>query len=562
MLNVSSVNPEQWSTVEPVVRALVQQDVTTPAALEAWLLEWSQLSDRMDETSAQLYVNMTCHTDNPEFEKRYLSFMGDVLPAYKEAAQKLREHYVASPARELLPKERYHIIDRHFEQQVKLFKLENLPLEVECDKLEQQYQKLSGGLTVNFQGKDHTLPQMAKYMEGTDRAVREQAWQLVADKMLAEADTFENIYDALIKLRTQIAQNAGFANYRDFMFAARERFDYTPTDCERYHTAVEHHVVPLMRKLAVERKQKLGVDVLRPWDMAVDPDNLPPLKPFQTADELLNKCRAIFAKVHPSFVETIDEMQRHGLFDLENRKGKAPGGYQHSFEERKLPFIFMNSTGMHSDVETLLHEGGHAFHYWASRNEPLSFHRHAPIEFCEVASMGMELLAGRHLGAFYSAADATRAQRDHLEHILWVFAWVATIDAFQHWVYTHIGHSHDERRAYWDSLLTRFGAGESWTGFEKYWATRWYRQSHLFTSPFYYIEYGIAQIGALQLWQQDLKDPKAAVANYKHALSLAGTQTLPNLFAAAKLEFDFSDKVIAPLMQTVASHLSGARHQP
>jgi oligoendopeptidase F len=549
-------NYTSWEKLAPAMQTLVDADVATLPKLEAWLLDWSTLCDHVDEVSAQLYINMTCHTDNPDYEKRYLDFMEHVVPNYKEWSQKLREKFVASPVRTQLPKERYWIVNRGFEQQVKLFRQENLSLDVECDKLEQQYQKLFGSLTVDYEGQSRTIYQMAKYQEVQDRSVRETTWRLVAERMLKAAPQFEEIYDKLVAMRHQMAVNAGFANYRDFAFAARERFDYTPSDCEAYHAAVENYVVPLARKLADERRRKLKLDQLRPWDMAVDPDNKPPLRPFTEASDLLQKCRTIFSKVHPDFVQTIDAMQKNGMFDLENRKGKAPGGYQHSFELRKLPFIFMNATGLQSDVETLLHEGGHAFHYWASRNEPLAFQRHAPIEFCEVASMGMELMAGRYLEEFYSKDDADRARRDHLEHILWVFAWVATIDAFQHWVYTHPKHTREERTVFWDSLMQRFGGSEDWSGLEANRRSRWQRQSHLFTSPFYYIEYGIAQIGALQLWQQDLKDPKTAVANYRNALSLAGTKSLPELFAAAQLKFDFSEKTIAPLMETVSSHLS------
>lgn len=553
---MSTLNVEKWEMLKPAMQSLADADVATLPKLEAWLLEWSGLCDQVDEVSAQLYVNMTCHTDNPDYEKRYLDFMEHVLPNYKEWSQKLREKFVASPARAQLPKDRYWIVNRGFEQQVKLFRQENLALDVECDKLEQQYQKLFGSLTVEYEGETRTIYQMAKYQEVQDRAVRETTWRLVAERMLKAAPQFEDIYDKLVALRHQVAVNAGFANYRDFAFAARERFDYTPADCEKYHAAVEKYVVPLARKLADDRRRKLNVDALRPWDMAVDPDNKPPLRPFKEASELLAKCRTIFSKVHPDFVQTIDAMEKNGMFDLENRKGKAPGGYQHSFELRKLPFIFMNATGLQSDVETLLHEGGHAFHYWASRNEPLAFQRHAPIEFCEVASMGMELMAGRYLEEFYTQDDAERARREHLEHILWVFAWVATIDAFQHWVYTHPQHTREERTAFWETLMQRFGGGEDWSGLEANRRSRWQRQSHLFTSPFYYIEYGIAQIGALQLWQQDLKDQAMAVANYRNALALAGTKPLPELFAAAKLNFDFSEKTIAPLMETVSAHLA------
>jgi oligoendopeptidase F len=372
---------------------------------------------------------------------------------------------------------------------------------------------------------------------------------------LREADALEEIFEQLLALRQEVALAAGFANYRDYMFARKERFDYTPEDCVRFHEAIEHHIVPLARELQRERARKLGVDPLRPWDLAVDPDQHAPLAPFRASSELLEKSHAIFAQLDPRLADYFQVLRAQELVDLDNRKGKAPGGYQSTLAEARVPFIFMNAVGTHRDVETMLHEAGHAFHALAAREQPLHAYRSAPIEFCEVASMGMELLAAPHLPAFYREEETRRAQRTHLEGIINFFPWMATVDAFQHWLYLHPGHSREERRAAWLGLMDRFGGIEDWSGFEANRAVVWHRQLHIFEIPFYYVEYGIAQLGALQLWRAAQADRPGAINRYLAGLSLGGSRPLPELFEASGLAFDFTDTTIAPLMREVKAEL-------
>jgi oligoendopeptidase F len=427
--------------------------------------------------------------------------------------------------------------------------------ETEIAKLTQQYQKISGAMTVHFDGQEQTLARMARVQEEPDRARREAAWKLVAERRLQDADKLEELFDQLLVLRNEIAHAADFADFRAYTFASYERFDYTPEDCLRFHDAVEHHIVPLARELQEERLNKLGFDRLRPWDLAVDPDQNPPLHPFKDSSELLEKCHGIFTKLDPRLGEYFHVLRAQALVDLDNRKGKAPGGYQSTLSEARVPFIFMNAVGAHRDVEVMLHESGHAFHALAARELPLHAYRSAPIEFCEVASMGMELLAAPHLGAFYDEKDARRARRDHLEGIIKFFPWMATVDAFQHWIYTHPKHTREERRAFWLSLMNRFGGAEDWSGFEASRASLWHRQLHIFEIPFYYVEYGIAQLGALQLWQSARRDLPAALDHYLKGLSLGGSRPLPELFEASGLKFDFTDQTIAPLMRNVKDAL-------
>ena len=439
--------------------------------------------------------------------------------------------------------------------QVKIYREENVARETQIAKLAQQYQKISGAMTVHFDGQEQTLARMARIQEEPDRPRREAAWTTVTERRLQDADKLEEIFDQLVVLRNEVAHAAGFSDFRAYTFASYERFDYTPEDCLRFHNAVEHHIVPLARELQAERRKKLGVEKLRPWDLAVDPDHNPPLQPFHESSELVEKCHQIFSKVDPRLGDYFQVLRTQELVDLDNRKGKAPGGYQSTLSEARVPFIFMNAVGTHRDVEVLLHEAGHAFHALASRELPLHAYRSAPIEFCEVASMGMELLGAPHLRTFYTEKEARRAQRDHLEGIIKIFPWIAAVDAFQHWIYTHPGHTREERSAFWVSLMDRFGGAEDWTGFEQARAQLWHRQLHIFEIPFYYVEYGIAQLGALQLWQAARRDLHGALDRYLKGLRLGGSRPLPELFETSGLAFDFTDKTIAPLMLNVKEAL-------
>lgn len=524
------------------------------ADLEAWLADHSEVCAALGESSSLTYIAMTCQTDDEAKEKAYLHLVEVVDPWLKPKQFALMRKLTQSPRfRELPPF--YDVFRRSVETQVKIYREENVARETAVARLTQQYQKISGAMTVQFDGQEQTLARMARIQEEPDRARREAAWKTVVARRMLEVDKLEDIFDQLLILRNEIARAAGFADYRAYTFASYERFDYSPEDCLRFHDAVEHHIVPLVRELQKERKEKLGVETLRPWDLAVDPDHNPPLHPFSASSELVEKTHRIFSELDPRLGDYYDILRRQELVDLDNRKGKAPGGYQSTLAEARVPFIFMNAVGVHRDVETMLHEAGHAFHALASREQPLHSYRSAPIEFCEVASMGMELLAAPHLRAFYSEADTRRARRDHLEGIIKFFPWMAIVDAFQHWIYTHPGHNRNERAAYWISLMDRFGGIEDWSGFEEARAHMWHRQLHIFEIPFYYVEYGIAQLGALQLWQASRRDLHAALNDYLKGLSLGGSRPLPELFQAAGLAFDFTDKTIAPLMRNVKDAL-------
>ncbi|HZR20073.1 MAG TPA: M3 family oligoendopeptidase [Verrucomicrobiae bacterium] len=547
-----------WDQVAPLFDQLEARlrPQTDAAELESWLLDWSEVSAALDEEAARRYIAMTCHTDSPEAEAAYLRFVETIEPQVKPRQFKLTQLYVNHPARAKLPPDRYQVFNRDTKLHVELFRQENVPLETEEAKLSQQYQKLSGSLTVRFQGEEKTLVQMGRYLEETNRAVRQESWEVVAQRRLQEADKFDDIFDQLLSVRHQIAKNAGFANYRDYAFRKLGRFDYTPADCESFHRAVEIEVMPVLGELQSQRRSQLGLDALRPWDLTVDPLGRPPLRPFERVEQMVARTQQIFDHLDPELARGFRQMEQLHLLDLANRKGKAPGGYQSALSEARAPFIFMNAIGIQRDVETILHESGHAFHSLAAREEDLYAYRGAPIEFCEVASMSMELLGNEFLEQFYNKPEADRARRTHLEGIVGILPWIATVDAFQHWIYTHPVHTRSEREGAWLELMNRFGGEVDWRGYEAVRGRLWHRQLHIFIHAFYYIEYGIAQLGALQVWFNSLRDRRTALEQYKGALSLGGSRPLPELFAAAGCKFEFSRSTMAPLVRLLRDQLT------
>jgi oligoendopeptidase F len=547
-----------WNQVAPLFDKLeaAAKSARTTAELEQWILAVGELTSALDEESSRRYIAMTCHTDSPDAEKAYLHFVENIDPNTKPRQFALVKLFLEHPARQSLPRERYFVFDRSEQVQAELFRPENVALETEEAKVCQQYQKLMGSLTVNFQGQERTLIQMGRYLEETDRPLRQEAWELVARRRLQEADKIEDFFNQLLKLREKIATNAGFSNYLEFAFKARGRFDYTPADCLKFHEAIEKECMPVVRQSQAERRRKLNLSTLRPWDLAVDPSNLPPLRPFENVDTLVSRTEEIFGKLDAKLTEDFRLMRERRLLDLENRKGKAPGGYQANLSESRVPFIFMNAVGMQRDVETLLHEAGHAFHALATQDEDIYSYRNPPIEICEVASMSMELLGNEFLAKFYGPDDVRRARRSHLDHVVEIFPWIATVDAFQHWLYTHPGHTRAERQGAWLDLMDRFGGDVDWSGYEDARGKLWHRQLHIFLYPFYYVEYGIAQLGALQVWLNSKKDHAGALQAYHRGLALGGSRPLPELFEAAGCRFDFTRQTVQPLMQLVQSELA------
>jgi oligoendopeptidase F len=545
-----------WKQIEPWYQQLLDRAIASSAGLENWLRDLGELNGAVSQEGARRYIAMTCQTDDQAREAEHLAWVREVEPKLKPVHNALREKYLDSPYRYQLSTLEYSVFDRQLQNRRDLYREANIARETALAELEQQYQKTIGAMTVQFRDREYTPAQMAPFLEETDRAVREEAWTLVAHRRLKDRDLLDDLFDQMLVLREESAREAGFKSFTDYAYRLRERFDYGVDDARSFQSAIERVVVPLSVEIQSDRKHRLGVDVLRPWDLSVDPTGRPPLRPFESSAELAEKTRAIFRQVDPDLGAQFEFLRERGLLDLENRKGKAPGGYQTTLEDDRLPFIFMNAVGIDSDLRTLLHEGGHAFHALAARNQRLAAYREAPIEFCEVASMSMELLGASYLSEFYSEADARRSYRQLLEGIVLILPWIATIDAFQHWVYDNVGRSRAERSLAWNALLDRFGGIVDWSGFEAARATSWHRQLHVFLYPFYYIEYGIAQLGALQIWRQAQTSRTDAVTAYRKGLSLGGSKPLPELFNAAGIRFQFDEATLQPLIEAVRNELA------
>ena len=516
----SELDATNWEQLEPVYDDFLEREIKSANELEDWLLELGLFEAYVGETGSMLYVKMTCDTEDKEIKQNYVDFVDNVEPELAKVGDLLNRKFSECPYSNELDKEEYNVLLRDIRMDLALFRAENIPLSTELTKLGVRHKEISAAMTVQFDGEERTMQQMGKYLQVNERDVREDAYKTVGKRRFKDADELDEIYDKMIKLRHEVAKNAGYENYRDYIFDAKHRFDYTPKDCEEFHNAVEKICVPLMRNIDEERRNTLGLDTLRMWDLGHDIYGRDPLKPFKEVEEMVSGTSRMFHRLSPELGEFFDSLRDGTSLDLDSRKGKAPGGYQLQRDYSRKPFIFMNATGLQRDLETMVHEAGHAFHSIYADELPLIDYRSAPLEFCEVAAMSMEMLTYDFLDEFYSEEDANRAVREHLEGIVSILGWIATIDAFQHWIYTNPDHGRNERHAKWVELGERFGSTVDWSGFEDWRKIGWQKQLHLFSYPFYYIEYGIAQLGALQFWLQYRNDPNIALENYANAMKL------------------------------------------
>lgn len=552
-----SLDAGDLGALEALFLSLAERPLTTAREAEEWLRDESELLARIAAEQARRYVAMTCDTESAEKKQRYLDLEAKVMPRVKVLADRLDKHFLSSAGCAQLDRDRFHVLLRKRRTQSELFRPENTDLQQQESELQTRQQAILGSITVEFEGRTLTLQQMAPYYESQDRTLRERAWRTSLAARQQHWNELEDIYDRLIALRQRMARNAGYASYTPYRFLELGRYDYTPANCLALHDAIAQCVVPAVVELDRARAQRLGVARVRPWDLEVDLDGRAPLRPFSTQQQLVEICRTLFAEVDPRFRAEFDVLVERDLLDLMSRKGKAPGGYQYQLEDVRLPFVFVNGVGLHGDVQTLLHEGGHAFHSIQCRDFDLLPFRDYPIEFAETASMSMELLGLEHLEAVYSPADAKAARKKHLEGILRILTWIASIDAFQHWIYGNEGHSREQRRQAWVEIRSRFAPHLDWSGLEEALAMQWIAQTHLFNHAFYYVEYGIAQLAALQVWSNYRKDKKGAVEAYRKALALGGSRTLPELFSTANVAFDLSAAKLKTLVADVMAQAKG-----
>ena len=550
-----------WENIQPLTNDLMERQLSCSSCIQGLISDSSELAEHISETGALLYIGMTCDTESEEKKESFLDFMSNIRPKLSEFSDALNRRIVNHSSVDDLPS-RYDLMLRGMRTDVEIFRKENIPLGVRQTELVTKAQTINGAMTVEFEGQEMTFPQMSKYLESNDRSQRQAAWMAMSARRMEDSERLSEIFDELITIRHQMATNAGFESYTQYMFRAMHRFDYTIEDCLEFHDSVESVCMPILKKINQERCDGLGIGELSPWDVnekggsGPDIHGREPLRPFETVDEMVEKLSVMFHEISSDLGGKFDKLVEMDTLDLETRKGKAPGGYQYYLEKSRVPFIFMNAAGLQGDLETMIHEAGHAFHSLYCGHLELIDERDYPIEFAEVASMSMELLTQPWWDKFYESEEADRARRAHLEGVIFLLPWIATIDSFQHWIYANPGHSKEERAEVWLSIRDKFGSDMDWTGHTDFRELSWQQQGHLFGVPFYYIEYGIAQLGSLQLWKTQMGDPQKALDDYANAMSLGNTRTLPELFSAADLELGFNEGHFMSLMGTVETALS------
>lgn len=546
-----------WEAAEPFFKTLHERSISDKASLEQWLKDLSELEAAVSEDACWRQIRMTCDTENKQLEEAYNFYCLEIQPKIQPWADALNKKLVASPALKELNEKQYYTYLRSIRKNIELFREENIPLQAEASVLQQQFGQITGEMMVTVNGQEYTLQQAAKFLENPDRKLREEVYRKIQERRMEDTGKLNELFDKLVSLRNKEAINAGFNNYRDYRFKELGRFDYAKEDCFLFHDAVKLQVVPLINEIHQKKKEKLGVDTLRPWDLDAEPEGTKPLRPFSDGKDLLQKTVSCFSKLDPFFAQCLQKMDEMKHFDLESRKGKAPGGYNCPLAESGAPFIFMNAAGQMSDVTTMVHEGGHAIHSFLAHPLSLNGFKEYPMEIAEVASMAMELMSMDEWESFFdNKEDLRRAKEHQLERVITIFPWIASIDKFQHWIYEHPSHTNEERTTAWVNILKEFADSViDYSGLETYRANTWQRQLHLYEVPFYYIEYGIAQLGAIGMWMQYKQNKQQALNNYCNALALGGTRTLPELYKTAGLEFDFSPEKIKVLVDFVKKEM-------
>ena len=554
-----------WENIEPYVDDLIQRNLSCSSCLEKLISDSSNLAEHISETGALLYIGMTCDTENETKKNDFLNFVENIRPKLSKFSDKLNRRIAEHPSVGDLP-DRYDLMIRGIKSDIDIFREENIPLGVEQTKLVTKAQGITGSMTVEFEGEERTFPEMKAFLESNNRSVREKAWKSMVSRWMNDSEELSEIFDELIKIRHEIAKNAGFDSYTNYMFKAMHRFDYTVEDCLTFHNSIEKVCMPIVREINEKRRSSFNLEILSPWDVneksgsGPDIEGKNPLRPFDNVGEMVQKLSELFHRMSRDLGNKFDKLVEMDTLDLETRKGKAPGGYQYYLEKSRVPFIFMNAAGLQGDLETMIHESGHAFHSLYCGHLDLIDERNYPIEFAEVASMSMELLTQDEWQIFYDNDDeVNRAILSHLEGVVFLLPWIATIDAFQHWIYANPNHTREERKEYWLSLRDRFGSKMDWKDNEDFRELSWQQQGHLFGVPFYYIEYGIAQLGALQLWQTHRKSPEKALKDYENAMKLGNTKILPELFAAAELKLGFDEKHVDSLINEVKTAMAEVR---
>lgn len=547
----------EWESLSPILDELLKREINTVEELSTWLKDKSELEAALEEDFAWRYIKMSCDTANEQLVKDFQYFATEIEPKISPIANQLNKKFSESPFIDELDQKEYFVYIRAVKKSLELYREENVELFTKLQVAQQRYQGITGAMSVILNEQEYTLEQAANFLKDTDRTVRQNAWETIQQRRLVDKDELNILFDELIDMRNKVAVNAGFENYRDYMFQALGRFDYDPKDCYDFAEAIEKEVVPVLKEQADKRSQALNITRLRPWDMEVSTTGKPALKPFANGQELIDKSIACFTAIRPDLGEKLAIMKANGLFDVESRMGKAPGGYNYPLAETGAPFIFMNSANSLRDLTTMVHEGGHAIHTFLTANLTLNDFKHCPSEVAELASMSMELISMDNWDVYFdNQEDLIRAKKEQLADVLKTLPWVAVIDQFQHWIYTNPNHNAADREAAFKQIYTRFGAGfADWEDFEQQFGNLWQKQLHLFEVPFYYIEYAIAQLGAIAVWKNYKENPQQALDQYLAALALGYTKPMNEIYETAGIKFDFSASYVKELASFVKDEL-------
>jgi oligoendopeptidase F len=548
----------EWKDIEPYFQELEQRPILSLSELEKWMRDRSELEAFVSEDLGWRYIKMTCNTEDTSLLQDYQFFVSEIEPQIAPFTNRLNKKLIASPLLNQLDQQKYAIYLRAVKKSLELFREENIALFSQIQNEQQKYAAITGAMTIEWEGKEITLQQASLLLKDINREKRELAYKRIVARRLQDADALDKLFDDLLQLRHKVALNAGYANFRDYMFDALGRFDYGPQDCFNFHQSIKNAILPLEEQIDTKRKEFLRVSALKPWDMDVDTSGMPALKPYSDAKDLVKKTIACFAQLDSYFAECIEVMQEMAYLDLDSRKGKAPGGYNYPLYEIGVPFIFMNSVGSHRDMVTMLHEGGHAIHNFLTHNLELTDFKSTPSEVAELASMSMELLSMEHWNLFFQdAEELKRAKQEQLEQVLSTLVWVATIDKFQHWIYENPNQTEQERSKEWINISKEFGSKiVNWEGFENAKAKIWQKQLHLYEVPFYYIEYGMAQLGAIAIWRNYKINSRKAIQDYTNALKLGYTKSIGEIYATAGIQFDFSENYVRELADFVKLELA------
>ena len=547
-----------WEQLQPYFDQLLIREINSVTDLKKWLEDKSELDAFLEEDMAWRYIKMNINTKDEGLQQSFNFFVTEISPKVSPLNNKLEKKLLDSQFINQLEKDTYFIMIRGIKKSVELFRDENIPIQTRLEQKSQEYGAIAANMSVEIQGVKMTLQRAAKFYENTNRSLRQEAFEKINTRRLEDKDTLNSLYTELIADRNQVALNADYKNYRDYMFDAMGRFDYSPQDCFDFHKSIEQVLMPYIHQLELERKKALNLTFLRPWDKSVDLTGKQPLKPFDSGEDLLDKSIRVFNQIDPYFGDCLITMRDRKYLDLESKDGKAPGGFNYPLYESGIPFIYMNAVGTFRDMVTMMHEGGHAVHSFLMHNLPLVDLQSTPSEVAELASMSMELISMDYWNVFFeSEGDLKRAKIEQLEGVLQTLPWVATIDNFQHWIYQNPTHTLKDRYDAWGRINSKFsGTLTDWNGWEEAKSNTWQRQLHLYEVPFYYIEYGMAQLGAIAVWRNYKMNPSKAIADYKSALKLGYTKSIGDIYETAGIKFDFSPEYVKELIDFVWSELA------